>query len=190
MACIKRTPKSLFGEALLVHNHFLHKPPIFRLGTSGYAGSPKTPRSYSEIRELFLNEFTTSIDNTKHPINLLAVVQKSNETTRKYIDEFRKQLTTKSVWTRKDMQVISKEFIHREEVNRVVTATKNPQAHTAPRGQGKPHHPRDNHRETGSRGNPKQPKQKFDHYTPLVASITEIYTTRFQKRASSRKTDP
>ncbi|MED6167108.1 hypothetical protein PIB30_115924, partial [Stylosanthes scabra] len=29
--------------------------------------------SYSEIRELFLNEFTTSIDNTKHPINLLAV---------------------------------------------------------------------------------------------------------------------
>ncbi|MED6197218.1 hypothetical protein PIB30_054642 [Stylosanthes scabra] len=39
--------------------------------------------SYSEIRELFLNEFTTSIDNTKHPINLLVVVQKPNETTRK-----------------------------------------------------------------------------------------------------------
>ncbi|MED6164451.1 hypothetical protein PIB30_090234 [Stylosanthes scabra] len=85
--------------------------------------------SYSEIKELFLNEFTTSIDNTKHPINLLVVVQKPNETTRKYIecfkaecktidglvdgvaslcltndlanDEFRKQLMTKPVWTRK-----------------------------------------------------------------------------------------
>ncbi|MED6227150.1 hypothetical protein PIB30_110685, partial [Stylosanthes scabra] len=39
-------------------------------------------------------------------------------------DEFRKQLITKPVWTRKEMQVISKEFIHQEEVNRVVAATK------------------------------------------------------------------
>ncbi|MED6210577.1 hypothetical protein PIB30_065423 [Stylosanthes scabra] len=52
------------------------------------------------------------------------------------------------------MQVISKEFIHREEVNRVVAATKNTQAHTAPRGSGQTSHLRDNHR---------------------VASITEIY---------------
>ncbi|MED6193621.1 hypothetical protein PIB30_021273 [Stylosanthes scabra] len=122
------------------------------------------------------------IDNTKHPINLLAVVQKPNETTRKYIerfnaecktidgvaslcltngvanDEFRKQLTTKPVWTRKEMQVISKEFIHREEVNWVVAATKNTQAHTAPRGSGQTSHPRDNHRDNGSRGIPKPPK--------------------------------
>ncbi|MED6209871.1 hypothetical protein PIB30_058849 [Stylosanthes scabra] len=109
--------------------------------------------SFSEIKELFLNEFTTSIDNTKHPINLLAVLQKPNETTRKYIerfdaecktidklvdamaslclmkglanDDFRKQLMTKPVWSRKEMQVIAKEFIHHEEVNRVVAATKN-----------------------------------------------------------------
>ncbi|MED6142670.1 hypothetical protein PIB30_116053, partial [Stylosanthes scabra] len=47
--------------------------------TSLPAGSIST---YSEIRELFLNEFTTSIDNKKHPINLLAVVQRPNETTR------------------------------------------------------------------------------------------------------------
>ncbi|MED6164450.1 hypothetical protein PIB30_090233 [Stylosanthes scabra] len=46
IACIKRTPKFLFGEALLVHNHLSHKPPTFRLGTSGYADSPKTPRRY------------------------------------------------------------------------------------------------------------------------------------------------
>ncbi|MED6149906.1 hypothetical protein PIB30_067126 [Stylosanthes scabra] len=139
---------------------------------------------YSEIRELFLNEFTTSIDNTKHPINLLAVVQKPNETTRKYIehfnaecktidglvdgvaslcltnglanDEFRKQLTSKPVWTQKEMQVISKEFIHREEVNRVIAATKNAQTHMAPRGQGQTSHPRDSHRDN-------------------MASITEIY---------------
>ncbi|MED6160381.1 hypothetical protein PIB30_051006 [Stylosanthes scabra] len=50
--------------------------------------------SYSEIRELFLNEFTTSIDNTKHPINLLAVVQQPNETTRKYIERFNAECKT------------------------------------------------------------------------------------------------
>ncbi|MED6217832.1 hypothetical protein PIB30_021309 [Stylosanthes scabra] len=88
----------------------------------------------------------TSIDNKKHPINLLAVVQRPNETTRKYIerfnaecktidglvdgaaslcltnglanDDFRKQLTTKPVWTRKEMQAKAKEFIHHEEIIR------------------------------------------------------------------------
>ncbi|MED6126452.1 hypothetical protein PIB30_078594 [Stylosanthes scabra] len=58
------------------------------------------------------------------------------------------------------MQVISKEFIHREEVNRVVAATKNTQAHTAPRGSGQTSHPRDNHRDNGSRGIPKPLRQK------------------------------
>ncbi|MED6188666.1 hypothetical protein PIB30_088013 [Stylosanthes scabra] len=41
IACIRRTPKFLFGEALPVHNHLSHKPPTFRLGTSAYADSPK-----------------------------------------------------------------------------------------------------------------------------------------------------
>ncbi|MED6201023.1 hypothetical protein PIB30_090972 [Stylosanthes scabra] len=145
------------------------------------------------------NEFTISRDNTKHPINLLAVIQKPNETTRKFIkrfnaeckiidglvdgvaslcltnglanDEFRKLLMTKPVWTRKEMQVIAKEFIHREEVNRVVAATKNPQTHTAPGGHGQVHHPRDNQRETESRGNPKPPKQKFDNYIYSIGSF-------------------
>ncbi|MED6223973.1 hypothetical protein PIB30_079376 [Stylosanthes scabra] len=105
--------------------------------------------SYSEIRELFLNEFTTSIVNTKHPINLLATIDGLVDgvaslclTNGLANDDFRKQLTTKPVWTQKEMQVISKE---------------------------------DNHRDNGPRGNPKPPRQKFDNYTPLVASITEIY---------------
>ncbi|MED6212336.1 hypothetical protein PIB30_082338 [Stylosanthes scabra] len=40
-ACVRRTPKFLFGEALLTHTYLSHKPPTFRLGTTGYAGSPK-----------------------------------------------------------------------------------------------------------------------------------------------------
>ncbi|MED6142475.1 hypothetical protein PIB30_114068, partial [Stylosanthes scabra] len=57
------------------------------------------------------------------------------------------------------MQVISKEFIYREEVDRVVAATKNTQAHTAPRGSGQTSHPRDNPRDNGPRGIPKPPRQ-------------------------------
>ncbi|MED6227569.1 hypothetical protein PIB30_114964, partial [Stylosanthes scabra] len=41
IACVRRTPKSLFGEALLKHTYLSHKPPTFHLGTTGYAGSPK-----------------------------------------------------------------------------------------------------------------------------------------------------
>ncbi|MED6223499.1 hypothetical protein PIB30_074511 [Stylosanthes scabra] len=43
IACVRRAPKSLFGEALLAHTHLSHKPSTstFRLSTSGYAGSPK-----------------------------------------------------------------------------------------------------------------------------------------------------
>ncbi|MED6217384.1 hypothetical protein PIB30_017230 [Stylosanthes scabra] len=73
------------------------------------------------------------------------------------------------------MQAKVKEFIHHEEVNRVVAATKNQQAHAASRGNTSTAHPRDTHREQGQRGNPKFTKQKYDHYTPLIALITEIY---------------
>ncbi|MED6151515.1 hypothetical protein PIB30_083233 [Stylosanthes scabra] len=41
IACVRRAPKSLFGEVLLAHTHLSHKPPTFRLGTADYAGSPK-----------------------------------------------------------------------------------------------------------------------------------------------------
>ncbi|MED6127848.1 hypothetical protein PIB30_092053 [Stylosanthes scabra] len=46
IACIRRIPESLFGKALLVHNHLSHKPPTFSLGILSYAGSPKTLRRY------------------------------------------------------------------------------------------------------------------------------------------------
>ncbi|MED6150819.1 hypothetical protein PIB30_076140 [Stylosanthes scabra] len=39
--CVRRAPKSLFGEVLLAHTHLSHKPPTFHLGITGYAGSPK-----------------------------------------------------------------------------------------------------------------------------------------------------
>ncbi|MED6200845.1 hypothetical protein PIB30_089257, partial [Stylosanthes scabra] len=35
ITCVRRTPKSL------THTYLSHKPPTFRLGTTGYAGSPK-----------------------------------------------------------------------------------------------------------------------------------------------------
>ncbi|MED6202215.1 hypothetical protein PIB30_103086, partial [Stylosanthes scabra] len=70
-------------SSLPYHSHRIGESMASQWFTSLPAGSIS---SYSEIRELFLNEFTTSIDNTKHPINLLAVVQKPNETTRMYIE--------------------------------------------------------------------------------------------------------
>ncbi|MED6194691.1 hypothetical protein PIB30_030758 [Stylosanthes scabra] len=75
-------------------------------------------------------------------------------------DDFKKQLTAKPVWTRKEMQAKAKEFIHHEEVNRVVAATKSLQTETAPRGNSTTQHPRDNQRDHGFRGNSKFAKQK------------------------------
>ncbi|MED6118546.1 hypothetical protein PIB30_003762 [Stylosanthes scabra] len=96
--------------------------------------------TYSEIRELFLNEFITSIDSHKHPINLVATIDGLVDgvaslclTNSLANEDFRRQLTTKPVWTRMEIQAKAKEFIHHEEVNRVVAATKNQQTHTAPR---------------------------------------------------------
>ncbi|MED6220853.1 hypothetical protein PIB30_048815 [Stylosanthes scabra] len=41
LTMIPRAPKSLFGEVLLAHILLSYKPPTFRLGTTGYASSPK-----------------------------------------------------------------------------------------------------------------------------------------------------
>ncbi|MED6143944.1 hypothetical protein PIB30_010609 [Stylosanthes scabra] len=73
------------------------------------------------------------------------------------------------------MHAKAKEFIHHEEVNRVVATTKSQQTQTAPRGNASTANPRDNQRDQGHRGNPKFAKQKYDQYTPLIASITEVY---------------
>ncbi|MED6189283.1 hypothetical protein PIB30_094409 [Stylosanthes scabra] len=103
---------------------------------------------------------------------LAIILRKLNETTRKLIERFNVECKTINGL---EMQVIAKEFIHHEEVNRIVAATKNPEAHTAPRGSGQMHNPRDNKRDSGFRGNPRPPKHKFDNYTLFVASITKIY---------------
>ncbi|MED6201408.1 hypothetical protein PIB30_094713 [Stylosanthes scabra] len=63
---------------------------------------------------------------------------------------------------------MAKEFIHHEEVSRVVATTKNPQTHTAPRVNAQPHNPRDNQRDSGFKGQPKPLKQKFNNYIPLI----------------------
>ncbi|MED6171793.1 hypothetical protein PIB30_044147 [Stylosanthes scabra] len=127
--------------------------------------------SYSEIRELFLNEFTRSIDNTKHPINLLAIIQKPHETTRKYIERFNAECNNAECNTIDGLVdgVVSlclTNDLANDEFRKQLT-TKS--------GQGQTSHPRDSHRDNGPRGNPKPPRQNFDNYTPLVASITEIY---------------
>ncbi|MED6215802.1 hypothetical protein PIB30_001419 [Stylosanthes scabra] len=94
--------------------------------------------------------------------------------------DFRRQLTTKPVWTRKEMQTKAKEFIHHEEVNRVAAATKSQQTQTASWGNASSAHLRDNQRDQVHIGNPKFAKQKYDQYTPLIASITEGYGHKTQ----------
>ncbi|MED6208926.1 hypothetical protein PIB30_049698 [Stylosanthes scabra] len=49
IACVRRAPKSLFGEVLLAHTHLSHKPPTFRLSATGYAGSPKPLEDVEDV---------------------------------------------------------------------------------------------------------------------------------------------
>ncbi|XP_016207136.1 uncharacterized protein LOC107647582 [Arachis ipaensis] len=98
---------------------------------------------FSDISRAFLAQFTTRIMKAKHPINLLGVTQRPGEPTRKYLDrfndecleidgltdsvaslcltngllneDFRKHLTTKPVWTMKEIQGVAKEYINDEE---------------------------------------------------------------------------
>ncbi|XP_025692962.1 uncharacterized protein [Arachis hypogaea] len=90
---------------------------------------------FSNISRAFLAQFTTKIAKAKHPINLLGITQRSGEPTRKYLDrfndecleingltdsvanlcltngllneDFRKHLTTKSVWTMQEIQSVA-----------------------------------------------------------------------------------
>ncbi|XP_015954391.1 uncharacterized protein LOC107478776 [Arachis duranensis] len=82
---------------------------------------------FADISQSFLARFTTRITKAKHPINLLGIIQKAREPTRKFLDrfnddcleiddltnsvasfcltngllneDFRKHLTTKPVWS-------------------------------------------------------------------------------------------
>ncbi|XP_016200238.1 uncharacterized protein LOC107641254 [Arachis ipaensis] len=107
---------------------------------------------FADISHAFSAQFTTRIAKAKHPINLLGVTQRPDESTRKYLDrfndecleidgltdsvaslcltngllneDFRKHLTTKPVWTMQEIQCVAKEYINDKEVSRVVAANK------------------------------------------------------------------
>ncbi|XP_015954782.1 uncharacterized protein LOC107479145 [Arachis duranensis] len=119
--------------------------------------------SFSDISRAFLAQFTTRIAKAKHPINLLGVTQRQGEPTRRYLDRFndecleidgltdsvaslcltngllnenfRKHLTTKSVWMMHEIQTVAKEYINDEEVSRVVAANKRQSSYNQPRQQ-------------------------------------------------------
>ncbi|XP_072087404.1 uncharacterized protein [Arachis hypogaea] len=93
--------------------------------------------SFHDISRKFMAQFTTRITKAKHPISLLGVTQKQDESTRKYLnrfndecltvdgltdsvaslcltnglmnEDFRKYLTTKPVWTMHEIQNVARE---------------------------------------------------------------------------------
>ncbi|RYQ97464.1 hypothetical protein Ahy_B08g093506 [Arachis hypogaea] len=100
---------------------------------------------FHDISQKFMAQFTTRITKAKHAISLLGVTQRHDESTRKYLDrfndeclmvdgltdsvaslcltnglmneDFRKHLTTRSVWTMHEIQGVAKEYINDEEVS-------------------------------------------------------------------------
>ncbi|XP_072071423.1 uncharacterized protein [Arachis hypogaea] len=160
---------------------------------------------FSDISHAFLAQFTTRIVKAKHPIDLLGVTQRPGEPTRKYLDRFndecleidgltdsvaslcltnglsnenfRKHLTTKPVWTMQEIQCVAKEYINDEEVSRVVAANKRQPAYNQARHFEARERPKEHARDGGPSKPPKPfPRVgKFTNYTPLTASITEVY---------------
>ncbi|RYR34843.1 hypothetical protein Ahy_A10g049885 [Arachis hypogaea] len=148
--------------------------------------------NFHDIARKFMAQFTTRITKAKHPISLLGVTQKQEESTRKYLDrfndecltvdgltdsvaslcltnglmneDFRKHLTTKPVWTMHEIQNVAKDYINDEEVSQVVAANNR---HNPTPKENQRDHPRPTNR---------PPRiGKFSNYTPLTAPITEIY---------------
>ncbi|XP_025651898.1 uncharacterized protein [Arachis hypogaea] len=113
---------------------------------------------FHDISRKFMAQFTTRITKAKHPISLLGVTQKQDESTRKYLDrfndecltidgltdsvaslcltnglmneDFRKHLTTKPVWTMHEIQNVARDYINDEEVSQVVAANKRQHGNT------------------------------------------------------------
>ncbi|RYR19470.1 hypothetical protein Ahy_B03g064246 [Arachis hypogaea] len=161
--------------------------------------------SFHDITRKFMAQFTTRITKAKHPISLLGVTQKQEESTRKYLDrfndecltvdgltdsvaslcltnglmneDFRKHLTTRPVWTMHEIQNVAKDYINDEEVSQVIAANKR-QHGNAQRGNSASHQnptPKENQRDH-PRPTSRPPRiGKFSNYTPLTAPITEVY---------------
>nr|XP_029146226.1 uncharacterized protein LOC112728541 [Arachis hypogaea] len=154
---------------------------------------------FSDISRAFLAQFTTRIAKAKHPINLLGVTQKADETTRKYLDrfndkcleiegltdsvaslcltngllneDFRKHLTTRPVWTMQEIHTVAREYINDEEVSRVVAANKRQPSYTQPRQHGNGERQKEHARDGGPSRTPRPfPRVgKFTNYTPSLS---------------------
>ncbi|XP_029146565.1 uncharacterized protein [Arachis hypogaea] len=140
---------------------------------------------FHDITRKFMAQFTTRITKAKHPISLLGVTQKQDESTRKYLDrfndecltidgltdsvaslcltnglmneDFRKHLTTKPVWTMHEIQNVAKDYINDEEVSQVVAANKRQHNHTL-------------HGNPAQRHNPPPRENQKDHPKPTNTS--------------------
>ncbi|RYQ94847.1 hypothetical protein Ahy_B08g089800 [Arachis hypogaea] len=140
---------------------------------------------FCDISRRFMAQFTTRITKAKHPISLLRVTQKHDESTRKYLDRFndecitvdgltdsvaslcltnrlmnknfRKYLTTKPVWTMHEIQGVAKEYINDEEVSQVVAANKRQHGSTQ-------------HGLPANRHNPTPKENQREHHKPINAN--------------------
>ncbi|XP_057751854.1 uncharacterized protein LOC130969950 [Arachis stenosperma] len=158
---------------------------------------------FSDISRAFLAQFTTRIAKAKHSINLLGITQRHGEPTRKYLDrfndecleidgltdsvaslcltngllneDFRKHLTTKSVWTMHEIQMVAKEYINDEEVSQVVATNKRHYGYNQPRQQGNGERQKEQAKEGGPSKAPRPFPRigKFTNYTPLTLPIME-----------------
>ncbi|XP_025652692.1 uncharacterized protein [Arachis hypogaea] len=149
---------------------------------------------FHDISRKFMAQFTTRITKAKHPISLLGVTQKQDESTRKYLDrfndecltidgltdsvvslyltnglmneDFRKHLTTKPVWTMHEIQNVARDYINDEEVSQVVAANKRQHGNT-PHGNPTSRHnpmPRESQRD--------QPKQTNTNRPPRIGKFS------------------
>ncbi|XP_072064460.1 uncharacterized protein [Arachis hypogaea] len=143
--------------------------------------------SFHDVTRKFMAQFTTRITKAKHPISLLGVTQKQEESTRKYLDRFNdecltvdeltdsvaslcltnglmnedfcKHLTTKPVWTMHEIQNIAKDYINDEEVSQVVAANKRQHGNTQHGNSASRQHPppRENQRDHPRLANTSRP---------------------------------
>ncbi|XP_025647466.1 uncharacterized protein [Arachis hypogaea] len=171
---------------------------------------------FADISHTFLAQFTTRIAKVKHPINLLGVTQRPDESIRKYLDrfndecleidgltdsvaslcltngllneDFRKHLTTKPVWSMQEIQCVAKEYINDEEVSRVVAANKRQPTHNQDRQRGSREGQKEHARDSGPSKAPRPfPRvEKFTNYTPLTAPIMEVYQQIAEKGILSK----
>ncbi|XP_016173877.1 uncharacterized protein LOC107616430 [Arachis ipaensis] len=161
--------------------------------------------TFADITRAFLAQFTTYIAKAKHPINLLGVMQRSGEPTRKYLDRFndecleidglndlvaslcltnglqnenfRKHLTTKPMWTMQEIQNVAREYINDEEVSQVMAANKRQPAYNSGRHPGNGERAKE-HSKDGGLAKALKPFPrvgKFKNYTTLTVPIVEVY---------------